>query len=252
MDIFVRERTRDARTRLTFDARSDVAPVWTPDGRRIVYGSSRDGVQNLYWQPADGTGTAERLTTSANPQHPYAFTPDGQTLLYIENDPKTLYDIYALSLTGDRKPRPVLVTPADERRPALSSDGRWMAYQSDESTGTFEVFVRPFPNVDGGRWQVSTGGGSSPLWGDGGHEVLYRQDQVIRRVPVTTTPAFAPGTSVVLLQVPALLGEDTGVNFTYWPGGQRFLMRKTAPGANGVSEYRVVLNWFEELKARAR
>jgi Tol biopolymer transport system component len=104
-------------------------------------------------------------------------------LLYIENDPKTRYDIYAVSLTSDHKPRPVLVTPADERRPALSPDGRWLAYQSEKLRGRSRSSCGRFRTWTAGRWQVSTAGGSSPVWEDGGKEILYRQDQVIRGCP---------------------------------------------------------------------
>jgi len=250
VDIYIRERARNARSRLTFDPARDLAPVWTPDSKRIVFASARDGAQNLYWQAADGTGTAERLTTSENDQYSYAVTPDGQTALYIEQGGATNYDIYAVSLTGDRAPRPLLVTPFDERRPSVSPDGNWMVYQSNES-GSFELFVRPYPNVDGGRWQVSAGGGSSPIWSPAGGEIFYRQGTTIQRVPVTTTPVVSVGTPSPIATA-SLPVDGAGMTYAIDETGKAFLVVRPAGGAGGPVEFRLVLNWFEDIKARVR
>jgi eukaryotic-like serine/threonine-protein kinase len=248
-DIYVLEWARKARSRLTFDVALDVAPVWTPDGRRIIYSSARDGSgSNLYWQPADGTGTAERLTTNPNQQWPYAVTPDGQTVLYIEQGGRTSFDTYAVSLTGNRTPRPLLVTAADERRPTLSPDGKWMAYQSDES-GSFEIFVRPFPEVESGRWQVSAGGGASPVWGPNGREIFFRSGQTIMRVEVSTSPVFEPGTPAPLVKT-NLMPDAGGMQYGVAPDGKRFVLVQPHAAQGQRGQYHVVINWFEELKAR--
>ena len=152
-------------TRLTFDAASDFFSLWTPDGQRVVFSSTRDGgFENLYWRAADGTGQAERLTKSPNKQTPYSFSPDGKQLAFTERDPETGRDLYVLSMEGEFTSEPLLQTPFHERAPAISPDGRWMAYSSNES-GPYQVYVRPFPNVEDGKWQVSTGGGG----GGGGY-----------------------------------------------------------------------------------
>ncbi len=248
-DVYIWEWARKARTRLTFDAASDLAPVWSSDGRRIIYASGRtQGAPNLYWQPADGTGTAERLTTSQNQQWPYAVTRDGATLVYIELDSKTSYDIYAISLAGDRKPRGLLTSQADERRPTLSPDDKWMAYQSDES-GSFEIFVRPFPDVNGGRWQVSAGGGASPLWGTNVSEIFYRLGQNVMRVGVSASPTFTPSTPAVAFG--SNLRPDTGgIQYALAPDGKRFVIVKAHATGDARAEYHVVLNWFEDVQAR--
>jgi eukaryotic-like serine/threonine-protein kinase len=220
------------------------------DSKRIVYASARDGEQNLYWQAADGTGTAERLTTSANDQFPYVVTPDGQSVIYIELSSTTSYDIYSVPLTGDRKPKALLATQFDERRPALSPDGKWMVYQSNESS-QFELFVRPFPNVEGGRWQVSAGGGSSPIWSPDGREIYYRQGQTIQHVAVKTSPVFSAGTPSQLFQT-TLPVDSAGMSYGIAPDGKQFLVVKPASGTTGPVEYRVVLNWIEDVRARAR
>jgi len=249
-DVYIYEWARKARSRLTFDVALDQAPVWSADGKRIIYASGRNaGAANLYWQPADGTGTAERLTTGPNQQWPYAVTRDGKTLIYIELGPKTSYDIYAISLTGDRTPRPLLTSPADERRPTLSPDDKWMAYQSDES-GTFEIFVRPFPDVNGGRWQVSAGGGASPIWGADLHEIFYRSGQDVFRVGVSTSPTFAPAAPVKMLG--SFFRPDTsGMQYGLAPDGKRFVLIKAHGSGDVRSEYHVVMNWFDDVRTRA-
>ena len=248
-DIYIRERARNAQSRLTFDAARDLAPIWTPDNKRIVYASSRDGSQNLYWQAADGTGSAERLTTGMNDQYPYAITPDGKAVLYIELTAANSYNIFQVPLSGDRTPTPLLDKEFDERRPALSPDGRWLAYQSNES-GQFEIFVRPYPNVEGGRWQVSTGGGSSPLWDPNGKGIVYRQGQLIQHVAVSTSPAFAPGTPATL-SATTLPVDGAGMSYAMAPDGTLIVVKPIA-GAGGPIEYRLVLNWIEDLRARVK
>ena len=148
-----------------------------------------------------------------------AFTPDGKTVIYIELSASTSYDIYAVDVVGDRKPRPLLTSQFDERRPSLSPDGKWFVYQSNES-GQFEVFVRPFPNVDGGRWQVSAGGGSSPIWSPDGREIFYRQGQTIQRVAVQTAPSFSAGTPSQLFQT-LLPVDSAGMSYAIGPDGKR-------------------------------
>ena len=141
------------------DARpgQDWFPVWTPDGRRIVFSSNRGGGQfNLWWQAADGTGAAERLTTSSHAQFVTGITPDGTRSCW-EVGSTTGFDLLQLALDGTRRVTPLLQTKFDERNGIVSPDGRWLAYESN-SSGSFEIYVRPFPNVGGGQWQVSTAG----------------------------------------------------------------------------------------------
>jgi len=249
IDVYIYEWARKAKSRLTFDAAVDQAPVWSHDGKRIIFASGRTGsAANLYWQPADGTGIAERLTTGPNQQWPYAVTRDGKTLVYIELGPKTSYDIYAISLIGDRTPRGLLTSAADERRPTLSPDNKWMAYQSDES-GTFEIFVRPFPDVNSGRWQVSAGGGASPIWGADVNEIFYRLNSDVFRVGVSTTSAFVPAAPVKILGGFAR-PDASGMQYAIAHDGNRFVLIKPHAAGETRSEYRVVLNWFDDVRAR--
>src|SRR5262249_46977553 len=151
-----------ARGTLTRLTESGGEPIWTPDGRYVTFGSVESGVFSLYRIPADGSGAAERLTTSGTPKRLGAWSPDGQMLALSEVDPTTGYDIWVLGFQGDRKPRPFLQTPANESGPIFSPDGRWLAYLSDES-GRQEIYVRPFPGP-GGKMQISTEGGTEPMW----------------------------------------------------------------------------------------
>jgi serine/threonine-protein kinase len=245
-DIYVLNLATHAKTRLTTDPSNDASAVWSPDGSRVVYASNRSGQLNLYSRAADGSGSEERLTTSPNAQYPYAWSNDGRTLIFNEQDPKRFFDIYALPMMGDRTPVPLVTSDFDERRPALSPDGKWLAYQSNE-LNTFEIHVRPYPDVQR-RFQASAGGGASPLWAPDMSALFFRQGSQIVRVPITTTPAF----KVVGKQETVASGvPDTPFWMSYdlAPGDARFVVLTTDEVPAGP-EYRVVLNWFEELKAR--
>ncbi len=183
LDLFVYEWQRDTLSRLTFDSASDQWPVWTPDGRRIAFGSDRanKATFNLYWQRADGTGEAQRLTESKNPQWPTSWHPSGKHLAFTEQHPQTFNDVMILPLEGDEasgwrpgKPVAFLNSPAVESHATFSPDGRWLAYQSNEG-GVAEVYVRPFPGP-GGKWQISTGGGLYAAWSRAGKEIFYQKD----------------------------------------------------------------------------
>ena len=167
-DVWVYEWAQDRSSRLTFGAQNQ-KPVWTPDGRRIVFWSNRDNVQNLYWQRADGTGDVQRLTHSKYPQSAASWHPSGKILAFQETRPQTGADLMVLPLDGDEAtgwrpgtPTVFLSSPAIEREPMFSPDGRWLAYQAND-TGRFEVYVRPFPGP-GGKWLISTDGGTTPTW----------------------------------------------------------------------------------------
>ena len=157
-DLWIWDLRRATLTRLTLDPGQDWFPVWTPDGRRIIFSSNRGGQFNLWWQAADGTGAAERLTTSSHVQFVTGITPDGTAVVFNEQTPTMGNDLLQLALDGTRRVTPLLQTKFDERNGIVSPDGRWLAYESN-SSGSFEIYVRPFPNVGGGQWQVSTAGG---------------------------------------------------------------------------------------------
>ncbi|PYU28103.1 MAG: hypothetical protein DMG32_03690 [Acidobacteria bacterium] len=244
--IWLYELGRDTLTRLTFEGNGNIDPVWTPDGKRIVF----KGTSNrLFWQPADGSGGAEALTSSelAGNNVPGSFSPDGQVLTFVEINPNTGYDIYTLPLK-DGKPQPFVRTPSLETAPRFSPDGHFMAYASDES-GRVEIYVRPYPGP-GGKWQISTDGGSEPVWNPKGRELFYRSGNKMMAVDVTTQPSFSAGRPKMLFEGPYVPTPRSFPDYDVSPDGQRFLMLKTSEQAQASAQINVVLNWFEELKQR--
>jgi serine/threonine-protein kinase len=252
-DIWIWDFARSVLTRLTTDPGTDQYPAWTPDGRRIVFSSTRGGAPNLYWQASDGTGAAERLTTSPNQQYPEAFTPDGKLLVFRENMPTGGSDINVLSMSGDRVVKPLLNSTFIKINPELSPDGRWLAYESNES-GRNEIHVRPFPAVDNGHWQITTDGGTRPLWAPNGRELFYVDEKLrLMRVPVDAsgTTFVAGNASVVLASAGVTFGGGPGRFYDISHDGRRFLVLRAGGRSNGQGtpvQLNVVLNWTEELK----
>jgi len=245
-DLWIYDLVRDTQMRLTFDPALEQAPIWTPDGQRVAFGGQ--GIP-LSWKAADGTGEVETLVESSL-QYPQAFSPDGTALVF--EDRNSGYDLGMLSLDGERTSTLLLETEFGERNAALSPDGRWMAYQSNES-GQYEVYVRPFPDVNGGRWQVSSGGGAWPLWSPDARELFYVGSESMMTVPIETEPTFTQGTVDLLFDLdPYLKPSDGGIRrIDISPEGDRFLMLKEGGGSDETAEttsIHVVLNWFEELK----
>ena len=261
-DIWIWDLKRETLTPLNRDPAVDMSPQWTPDGRRIVWTSSRvAGTPNLYWQLADGTGAIERLTTTPGNQFPTSITPDGSRVLLFGSSGATGMDIFTVALSGsDRKQAPLLQLPSQDFGPEVSPDGRWLAYHSTES-GESQVYVRPYPNVDAGRWPISTTGGSRAAWARNGRELFYLDDTgVLTSVTVQAKgEAFSASAPAKVLNAPYFAGTTTlGLSLRGYdvsPDGQRFLMIKEIGAAGDqpsrpLSRIVVVLNWFEELKAR--
>ena len=251
-DIWIWSFARQTLTPLTFE-HSDNNPIWTADGRHIIFRSARSGGPNLFRQSADGTGTAERLTTTPISQTPKAATPDGKRLLFTAvGDETSANDLHVLFL--DEKPRtePLIQTAFLKNDPSISPDGRWLAYESNES-GRPAVYVRPFPNVNEGRWQVSSGVARQAQWARDGRELFYLEGAgFLTSVRVETKPAFAAGKPTRVLD---RLYYSSNGPWTYdiSPDGQRFLMLKDAPPSDTNSapaSVVVAVNWIEELKSR--
>ncbi len=246
--VWLYDLSRETLTRLTFEGNSNLNPVWTPDGKRIAFTSNKEGPQNLFWQRADGSGGLERLTTSEYVNTPSSWSPDGQLLAFWEVNATTGWDIWVLRLS-DRKAQPFLRTPFNESVPRFSSDGRWLAYISNE-TGRYEIYVQPYPGP-GGKWQISTEGGTEPAWNRNGRELFYRSGDKMMAVDIATQPSFAAGKPRVLFAGRYEPTPATFPNYDVSPDGQRFLMLKPGEAAEAApTQINVVLNWFEELKRR--
>jgi serine/threonine-protein kinase len=201
-------------------------------------------------------GPVERLTDSPNTQASHTFTPDGKRLVAREDRPGTLQDLVVLDLDGERRVTPLLNSPFNERNAEISPDGKWMAYESDESGQFFEVYVRPFPDVNRSKSQVSTGGGRQPLWSADGRELFYRDTNgaVVGVTVKAIGDTFEAGAPKTMVRAGYFGGGGGTFGRTYdvSADGKRFLMIKEASDSKDADAptptITVVQNWFEELR----
>ena len=262
-DIWIYEWETDRMTRLTFGEGMDFYPVWSLDGTRIAYASGMPGTaNNLFWQRADGAGEAQRLTEGPLAQRPMSFHPSGKYLALEQRSEKDAgSDIAILPIDGDEKngwkpgkPQIFLATPANETEPAFSPDGRWLAYQSNES-GLFEIYVRPFPGP-GGKWQISTAGGVLPTWVPKTSQLLYRTVAGDAQILASTYSVEGDSFRAARPQVwsaGAISDRGPNRNFDIHPDGQRLaILKATESGTEGPRNHVVlVLNFFDELRRLA-
>jgi serine/threonine-protein kinase len=249
--LWVYDLARDTLTRLTFEGGDNEEAVWTPDGKRIAFESNRDGVPDrIFWQLADSSGGLERLTSGDGNQAPSSWSADGQLLAFGEVNPRTRQDIWVFRLS-DGKAEPFLRTPFEEGGARFSPDGRWLAYVSNES-GRPEVYVQPYPGP-GGKWQISTDGGTEPVWNRNGRELFYRSGNKMMAVETTMQPSFSAGKPRMLFEGPYFTTAFPTMTVSYdvSADGQRFLVvKETEAASRSAEQINVVLNWFEELKRR--
>jgi serine/threonine protein kinase len=240
--------SRETLSRFTFEGGQNYNPVWTPDGKRIAFESNNAGPLNIFWQLADGSGGLERLTTSPYINAPVSWSPDGQLLAFGEINPTSGQNIWVLRMK-DRQALPFHRTGSNENEPRFSPDGRWLAYVSDES-GRVEVYVQPYPGP-GGKWQISTEGGTEPVWNPNGKELFYRNGDKMMVVDISTQHGFTASTPRMLFEGRYEQPPVPLHNFDVSPDGQRFLMLKPVEQEQAATtQINVVLNWFEELKRR--
>jgi serine/threonine protein kinase/Tol biopolymer transport system component len=251
VDIWLWDLARATLTRATFDPGVDVFPVWPPDGRQLLFSSQRGGSVNLFAQAADNSGDVTRLTKSPNIQHATSVSPDGTRLVFTETAPTTEPDVMQLRLDGTHAVTSLVQTPSSERNGEVSPDGRWLAYEANDS-GRFNIYVRPFPDVSSGYWQVSTDGGTRPLWARNSQELFYLNETgALMRVGVAHGPAWAATAPTKLFEgrYGASAGQS-GRTYDIAPDGKRFLMIKPG-GADQTAvptSLIVVQNWTQELE----
>jgi len=251
-DIWVKQLPGGPFSRITFGDTGYTRPSWTSDGSQVLFlGDRGDGAGVPFVRRADGVGTATRLRPPTIGFGQALESPDGRWLILrrVLTDPGN-GDIFGVHL-GDTVLVPLVTSPAREVFPAVSSDMKWLAYSSDES-GTFEVYVRPFPNVAAARWQVSTAGGSAPLWSHSGKELFFRNNHGdLVAAEITTTPSFTVGAQKPLFSLKPFTFSDLLQAYAVSPDDKRFLMlRETSAGESGllvVSEH-----WFDEVNSRAQ
>ena len=244
-DIWLYDLARGLRTRFTFAPTDELQSIWSPDGSRIVFNSRRKGHLDLFQKSSSGAGSEDVLFEDNLEKYPLSWSPDGRFLLFDSFGSPTGLDLWVFPLSGDRKPVPFLNTKFNESAGQFSPDGRWVAYQSDES-GRNEVYVTPFPGP-GGKWQISTGGGGLPRWRLDGNEIFYlAPDNKLMAAAVNGKGSrFEVGAVKPLFETRAIVGLRN--RYAVAADGQRFLIN-TAPEQAASAPITVVLNWTAGLK----
>ena len=257
-DIWVKQLPRGPLSRVSYESAAEFRPRWMPDGVSLMFGSNRTGVGTggLYRRPANGTGADSLIQRATGGIFEGAWSPDGRWLLFRTGGvvgPAGGRDIVGIRPRVDTVPVPIVATPYDEEAIALSPDGRWLAYESNE-TGRTEVFLRPFPDADAGKWQVSNDGGVAPLWARNGRELFYVSAQG-EMMAVAVGPGAEPGLGAPVLLFP--LGEKIYMSpreyytpFDVGPDGRFIMARSVTPDSDLEIPLVVVDNWFEELQQK--
>jgi len=257
-EIWVKDLDRDIPSRLSFLAPQNRWPVWTPDGKNIVFQSTNPAAPGMYWIRSDGSGEAQRLTEGKPIEYPISFSPDGKRLAFTQTGNAGGPAIFTAPIEGDAghpklgKADRFLGTPFAQVHPAFSPDGRWLAYASNES-GIFEVYVRPF-HGPGGVSQISAGGGGYPVWSRDGRELLFETlDQRVMAVSYTAKgDSFAAGKPRAWSEIRLLETGDTA-NYDLAPDGKRLaaIVADDAGSEKGPTHLAFLLNFFDELRRRA-
>ena len=239
-DVWLIDATQGVPRRFTFDAATDLGPTWSPDGSRIFFHSARKGggFNSLFQKPVTGAGAEEVLFESSENKNVMDSSSDGRFILFSSQSPKTARDLWALPLSGDRRPFVVVQTGFEENGGRFSPDGRWIAYHSNES-GRNEVYVQPFPGP-GPNTRISTNGGTNVQWRGDGREIFYQApDNRLMAVPITLS---ADGRTVDAGRPVALFATRSGSQYAAASDGQRFLITTSLENA-ATPPITVVLNW---------
>jgi Tol biopolymer transport system component len=251
--LWIYDFGRNALTPLAGGGLSSQAPLWTADGARVFYRGTRKGFRNVFWRLVDGSGDEERLTTKPDvSQTPTSVSANGQWLLFNENGPQEHgggVGIWVMRLDGDRTPRRLFAAPAGESDGQFSPDGKWIAYQAAVSTRQ-EIYVAPFPGP-GPRRQVSTDGGTEPLWSRDGRELFFQSGTRLMSVTVTPGTTFSASAPRLVHEGRFLKTVNGNTPWSITKDGRRFLRIQQVEPERPVTHISVVLNWFDEAKRRA-
>jgi serine/threonine-protein kinase len=247
-EVWIKQLDRGRSIKLTSEARASFYPTWTPDGRSVTFSSDDAEGTNLLTKRADGSGRVVLEVHEKRGASAPRWSPDRKWLVY-ETDPEKpgSGDILGIRPGIDTIPLPLVATKFTEFSPALSPDGRWLAYISNE-TGQYEIYVVPFPNTGAAKWPVSTHGGTEPLWSHSGKELFYRDGAgYLVAVEVKTNPTFSLVRSRALFPAAGFKSLPTAPWYAVAPDDRRFLMVRPV-AASTADKLIVVDNWFEELK----
>jgi Tol biopolymer transport system component len=262
-DIWIWDDRRGTETRLTSDAREENYPVWSKDGRYIFYRANPEGQFDIFRRSADGTGQAERLTATPESETPVSLLPDGQSLLMrvgaSVSDARSR--LARLPLSGNDTAVPIISDTSGQWLGEISPDGRWILYQSDESSTQEEIWVRPYPNTEGGRWKISTNGGERPVWARSGREIFYREavgrgrneSDRLMSVPVSSVPAGAPfsyGTPTALFDVSWYSFLSIARTYDVSADGSRFLFFREPTKDAVPDSLTIIINWTAGVSAQ--
>ena len=233
-DVWLIETARGVRQRFTSDPAREFQPIWSPDGSRLVFGSTRKGVVNLYERPVSGAGAETLLLESPESKNASDWSSDGRWIVFDSQSQTTARDLWALPMSEEKRPIALAQTAADESDALFSPDGRWIAYESNES-GRREIYVQPFPGP-GIRSQVSTGGGTIARWQRDGKGLFYvDQGNRLMAVPVATNgPRVEPGTPNELFSLSPRTFYESSTD------GQRFLLNEITKAPSPIT---IILNW---------
>jgi serine/threonine-protein kinase len=249
-DVWVYDLTRATSTRLTFNGRN-ATPVWSSDGKSIYYvemDPTGAGKSIVTRKPADGSREAQTVVSLDGTAYIKALLPDGGSGILDYQRSTGPGNIVQSKLGEGATPTEVVNTGFAEFAAALAPDGRWLAYQSNESSRP-EIYVREMAGA-GSRWQISTGGGEEPRWSHDGRELYYRNGNLFMSVAISTRPSFQAGTPTNLFGGIFDLRTNTGITYDVDPKGNRFLMIRPAEESTAPSVM-IVVNWFEELRRLA-
>lgn len=253
-DVWTYDILHGSLTRFTFEG-DNVSPTMSRDGQRIAFSKYRTETISIMAKTVDGSGNEETLlsvqrSTGVIYLLPTSWSPDGKFLAYVQIGRSGKREIWVLPLEGERKPQLLLANQFDNSNGSFSPDGKYLAYVSNEA-GRNEVYVMPFRN-ESRKWQISTGGGDSPVWERDGKQFFYRESGNIMGVDVRTQPAFTASTPRVIVPAKAIGDLQSGMDvFDVSPDGQRFLIHQQTSEAAQTTQINVILNWSEELRRRS-